>query len=111
MPRAGDGIHDEARRAKRMARKSDKELRKRIAKLHRRGVEPALDQGVTVAELLDVIGDLTPYEVKELVDLAEMDHNALIMNGDARPISEVRAAIAAERGLRLHPDDEGENVE
>ena len=64
-----------------MTKGTQGDLRRRIALLGverivtgRRGKKPP-----PVAKLLDVVGDLTLYQVKELVDLAIADHNAAIM--------------------------------
>jgi hypothetical protein len=50
--------------------------RQRIAKLDRRGVVPSLiAERTTVAELLDVVGDLTLCEIHRLVEVSTEDHN------------------------------------
>ena len=69
-----------------MRDRSDATLRERIQRLYDVGATPCLDReshhqihaqdAPTVAQLVDVIGDLTLWEVKRLVELATEDHNA-----------------------------------
>jgi len=59
--------------------KSDNALRKRVAKLAQRGSDPSIHETVTVSVVLDVVGDLSLYEIKRLVDLAVDDRGAAIL--------------------------------
>jgi hypothetical protein len=65
-------------------RRTDPELRQRIGELARRGADPALNQLPTVAEVVDVVGDLTLREVARLVQIAAGDHDAAIVGSVVR---------------------------
>jgi hypothetical protein len=53
--------------------KPDAQLRQRLALLRQRGLTPLQDGGPTVAELLDVVGDLTLYELYRMGRIANDD--------------------------------------
>jgi hypothetical protein len=59
--------------------KGDRKLRRRIQKLYQRGVDPTLAATeTTMREVLDVVGDLTLWEIVRLVNIATWDHNKAI---------------------------------
>jgi hypothetical protein len=66
-----------------MARKmkSAAVLRQRIVLLQQRGADPSLHGNKAVGQVVDVVGDLSLYEVYRLVRLAESDHNGCIIEG------------------------------
>jgi hypothetical protein len=82
--------------------KSDKTLRQRIAKLDRRGVDARLAaERTTVAELLDVVGDLTLCEIHRLVEVATDDTNRRIMDQAEQGPQVARVNATRARRLRF----------
>jgi hypothetical protein len=78
---------------------SDATLRIRIAILAQHGVDCAVHQKQVTADLVDVVGDLTLYEIKRMVDLAIRNANQAIVPG-----AELGPALAIFRG---HDDTKG----
>jgi hypothetical protein len=69
-----------AKKSAKASKKSDKALRERIERLAGKGVSfpgfiPDLEQGPVVNDLLEVVGDLTLYQVIRLVEIALADHD------------------------------------
>jgi hypothetical protein len=62
-----------------MTPQSDQDLRFRNVQLIEQGVLAGLDEGPTVSELLEIVGDLTLYQIKRLADLAVEDNNNAIL--------------------------------
>jgi hypothetical protein len=89
----------------RKEKKSVKALRARIAKLQARGIDPSLHQPPSVAEVIDLIGDLSLAEVHDLVYIAETDHNnAIHAMYDEMCASEQRAKDKRLQSLRVVSD-------
>jgi hypothetical protein len=53
-----------------MAKKSKRTLEKRIAMLKERGIEFPFGRGVTINDIVDVVGDLTLDEYHDMASLA-----------------------------------------
>jgi hypothetical protein len=61
-------------------RKTDKQLRIRIARLQMRGCDPAL-VGPPVKELLADVGDLNCYDIYRMVQISQSDQRTAILEG------------------------------
>jgi hypothetical protein len=86
-----------------MEQKSDDKLRRIITQLKERGVEAARhEQQPIVADFLDLVGELTLYEIHKLVEIAVDDHNAAISGNSSRRMMP-RVDLDSGR-LRLRPD-------
>jgi hypothetical protein len=86
-----------------MEQKSDDKLRRIFTQLKERGVEAARhEQQPIVADFLDLVGELTLYEIHKLVEIAVDDHNAAISGNSSRRMMP-RVDLDSGR-LRLRPD-------
>ena len=75
---------------------TDDELRTRIQKLMARGCDPCAYELLTVNALIEVLGDLSPHEIRRLWDIAIADRRS----GHKRPAKKTAQDERRERQTR-----------